>query len=364
MKKFHPFVTLTCAVILLLTISLVHRAMADDISADEARAKVEDRNFLNRYFAQEFGGVGQLIGNDNQAAEIKLDALSKFVETLSPKSESSQSLVNRAKSSLGFYQRQINHAKTPIEDVIKRLNENPDDREILGIYFTKQNMSLQKLVATDTTQADKQLTEAKKFVQSLKEKVTEDATQSILEKGLKSLKQFDEALVRARQLQAMIGKDAAPLGIETWVNGDALSDEDLKGKVVLLDFWAVWCGPCIATFPHLRHLEETYGDDGLVIIGLTRYYNHRWNPKSKRPFRSQTPVEKADEQNMLTEFAKAHELKHRFAIQADNSMSDYYLVKSIPHVVLLDRDGKIQLIKIGSGENNAEEIEDKIKELL
>ena len=67
---------------------------------------------------------------------------------------------------------------------------------------------------------------------------------------------------------------------------------------------------------------------------------------------------------MLVEFAKSHGLEHRFAIQSDNSMSEYYGVTGIPHVVVLDRKGKVQLMRVGSGGQNSQDVEDKIKELL
>ena len=93
------------------------------------------------------------------------------------------------------------------------------------------------------------------------------------------------SIERAKRLAALVGKDATPLEAEAWVNGTPLADADLKGKVVLLDFWAVWCGPCIATFPHLREWQEKYADKGLVIVGLTDYYNFTWDEAAGRPTR-------------------------------------------------------------------------------
>ena len=52
---------------------------------------------------------------------------------------------------------------------------------------------------------------------------------------------------------------------------------------------------------------------------------------------------------MLVEFARSHDLKHRFAIQADDSLSDYYGVTGIPHVVVIDQQGIVRMMRIGSG---------------
>lgn len=129
---------------------------------------------------------------------------------MTPESDGSKALIPRANSAIEFYQKQIAAAKTPIEDIIKNINANPDDEESIGIYFTKKNMALQKLVATDADEAEKQLKEAKGFITGAKEKASSDDIKSIYEKGLASLARFNDALDRARNLEAMVGKDAAP----------------------------------------------------------------------------------------------------------------------------------------------------------
>ena len=66
--------------------------------------------------------------------------------------------------------------------------------------------------------------------------------------------------------------DEGPLpsiaGATGWLNGPPLSDADLKGKVVLIDFWTYSCINCIRAIPHIRALQERYGKDGLVIVGV------------------------------------------------------------------------------------------------
>ncbi len=54
-----------------------------------------------------------------------------------------------------------------------------------------------------------------------------------------------------------------------WVNGEAPTKNSLAGKVVVIDVWATWCGPCLRAMPHMVELHDQFADRGVVFIGLT-----------------------------------------------------------------------------------------------
>jgi thiol-disulfide isomerase/thioredoxin len=114
-------------------------------------------------------------------------------------------------------------------------------------------------------------------------------------------------------------------------DGKTVRLSDYRGKVVLLDFWATWCGPCRVSLPHLNELSENkeLTDKGLKVYAV--------NLKEDK----ETAKGYAD-QNKLT-----------FAIPLDlkGAVAEKYLVRGIPTTVVVGRDGKIAKVLVGSGKN-------------
>jgi thiol-disulfide isomerase/thioredoxin len=126
-----------------------------------------------------------------------------------------------------------------------------------------------------------------------------------------------------------------------WIDHAPVKLSDLRGQVVLLDFWAPWCGPCRYTFPKLQRWHQSYKDKGLVIVGLTNY-------SGDIEGRRATPGE---ELAYLRTFKKTNRLPYGFAI-ADSAINNInYGVFSIPMSFLIDRKGNVRFIAMGARED-------------
>jgi thiol-disulfide isomerase/thioredoxin len=131
----------------------------------------------------------------------------------------------------------------------------------------------------------------------------------------------------------------APAFAVTTLDGQRISMDDLKGKVVLLDFWATWCGPCREALPHMKSIAKNFRDQPLVILSVSL---------------------DSDEQKWKDFIAKnemtwLHSRDGGFT----GPISRMFSVEAIPHTFTIDADGVLQDENIGDAS-----IEGKLKKLV
>lgn len=129
---------------------------------------------------------------------------------------------------------------------------------------------------------------------------------------------------------------------------------DLYGRVILIDFWATWCAPCISMFPVLNQFQEEYKNRGLEVIGLTRYYQEV----------DGEPADSTKELSFIGKFKEEFKLAYSIAVASDATNHHNYGVQSLPTTVLIDRKGIIRYIESGISKQKAEQIKQMIEQLL
>lgn len=118
---------------------------------------------------------------------------------------------------------------------------------------------------------------------------------------------------------------------------------DLANKVVLVDFWASWCGPCKKAFPTVKELHEKYGPQGFVVVAIS------------------LDEDKKD----MDSFLKKSPVPFVILRDAKGKLADHVGVASIPASFILDQQGRVQQTHAGfDGDKTRQELASKIEELL
>lgn len=144
------------------------------------------------------------------------------------------------------------------------------------------------------------------------------------------------------------------LTVAEWLEQSPLKLADLRGRVVLIDFWYEWCGPCRASFPALRDWQKKYGERGLTVIGLTDL-QHSFDADKGRE-------EKMD---LLRRFKQENKMAYAVAVaeRADDNLPEYG-VNAFPTAVLIDRRGAVRFISIGVGPSELSRLSDMVEKLV
>ncbi len=138
-----------------------------------------------------------------------------------------------------------------------------------------------------------------------------------------------------------VGESAPAFALPT-AAGDTVALEKLKGRVVYVDFWASWCGPCKRSFPWMNEMQQKYGAAGFTVVGV--------NVDKRRPdaerFLQQTPA------------------TFTIVYDAAGKTPEAYAVKGMPSSYLIDATGKVVAVESGFRDEQKTELEARIRALL
>jgi len=151
-----------------------------------------------------------------------------------------------------------------------------------------------------------------------------------------------------------VAADPPAILVDEWIDQQPTKLSDLRGRVVLLDFWATWCGPCRVTLPRLQSWYESYKDKGLVVLGVTNFFGHAEGK----------PLTHAQEMDYLRDFKKKFRLQYGFAIADSDENDRNYAVTNIPTTFLIDRRGVVRFISVGSSDVESSALSKMIKKLV
>lgn len=149
-----------------------------------------------------------------------------------------------------------------------------------------------------------------------------------------------EARANLQTTRAKLVGSAAPALNFTWASRDGLKTlNDLKGKVVILDFWATWCGPCITSFPEIAALVERYKGHDVEVVGVTSLQGRVMNLEA-------TPVDvrgnPAREYELMSAFMKKHNVTWTVAFSQEQVFNPEYAIEGIPHMAIIAPDGTLR----------------------
>jgi peroxiredoxin len=143
----------------------------------------------------------------------------------------------------------------------------------------------------------------------------------------------------------LVGNPAPDFAVTPIQGGrGVLSMRDLRGKVVVLDFWGTYCAPCKASFPKLQGLNAKYSANGLHVVGISE--------------------DEADDESKIAPFAATYGAKFAIAWDKDKTIARVYKPETMPSTFVIDRRGVVRYAHVGFRSGDEVQMEHEVQELL
>ncbi len=161
--------------------------------------------------------------------------------------------------------------------------------------------------------------------------------------GMRKVSSFEMGAPGGAGQMGLIGQEAPGFAGQT-LGGDEISLEGLRGKVVVLDFWATWCAPCVAVLPQVQQVATRFAGRNVVVIGINQ--------------------DRAGNEEKVRDFLAARSLNFRQILDFEGELGGAYRVSAIPCTVIIDPKGVIQDIDLGGHQNLEESLSERIETVL
>jgi thiol-disulfide isomerase/thioredoxin len=246
-------------------------------------------------------------------------------ETIAPQAYVAASLDNAAELQ---HAGKLGHAATELERALAAARATPYEIEFqtrirLGMTLSDIYLSLDQIQNARDMLADEVA-----FAEKISEIMRATGTPAQRRAATSGYLQVRD---RATQL-ALIGRMAPDISIKTWINGGPVALEAMRGRVVLLEFWATWCKPCQEMFPKLKKLHEQESLRGLEIIAITRHYMAYGG----------TEDSKTEELQLMRAMVTEHAVSFTVGVAEDERLQAIYGANGLPTVILTDRQGVVR----------------------